>query len=82
MTRKKWIPKQGETFYFIYHTEHLSMGDRKDHASLNADDEALVIGDAECYSPEYDSQSNCFRTKTQAKRALNKIREALKFTGE
>lgn len=79
---KKWMPVSGETFYFIYKSDRSYPSDGKDFVSLNFDNDCLVIGDAECYSPEFDTTSNCFRTKTQAKRALRKIHEALKFTGE
>ncbi len=82
MKKNKWMPEQGETFYFIYHSEYLTSIVNKEYVKLNIDYEALVIGQAECCFPEYDTESNCFRTKDQAKKALNKIREALKFTGE
>lgn len=80
--KKKWVPVSGETFYFIYpiNSDYVKM--TSEDLYINHPKYFLTIGEAECYDSDTDTESNCFRTKGQAKKALKKIKDALKFTGE
>lgn len=77
-TKKKWKPVPGETYYFISHLDTDAPpedGDR--YVDLNGIG-FLYVGDAECWDPDFDIATNCFRTKAEGKRALSQIANALK----
>lgn len=80
--RKKLV--SGETFWFIAHTFVLTKEEKSGkmpYVDLNFDESMLVISEAESYDPETDTESNCFRTKREAVKALKEIRKLLKYKG-
>lgn len=64
MKPKKWRPKQGERYYFIYMARDFYV-----HNSYN-----------DCFDVDLKtfSISNCFRTKKEAQQAIVKIKKVLK----
>lgn len=74
----------GETFWFISHTFILTKEEKSGklpYVDLNFDESFLVISEAESYDPETDTESNCFRTKREAVKALKEIKKLLKYRG-
>lgn len=73
----------GQRFYFIYPMQKDNYVflekdmKNKEAIEINHPDYVLTMGDAECYDPETDMESNCFRTKAGAKKALAQIKKIM-----
>lgn len=86
--KNKWKPVSGEKFYFIYPMQidgYVFLNrdmKNKEAIDINHPEYVLTMGDAESCDPDIDTESNCFKTKAQAKKALSGIKKILRFTGE
>ncbi len=71
----------GDLFFFLYcaereHLDHDEDGVVEEHVDMT-DGSVLVIGEAECHDPTFDSEANCFESRAQAAIALDQIRNIL-----